>query len=466
MLRNILIMQSTLVSSDSSARRPVRAANKRKSPGLLMLRNDLVGALDAVWQQQGDLANLQLGPRPMKIISNPVLARALLLEKKHVFHRPTQVKGGTALTPLLGLSVLTTDGDSWLIKRRIMQPIFHRTRIQAMGDKMAAAGADMLARWQAKSESEVFNLVEETKFVTLDIINRTMFSTNVMPAVDDVGHAVDIALTWLTANLRALIRIPVNVPTPANRRYLKAKSALDTYIYGLIAERRANAEQHGDLLDMLLSARDEDTGLGMTDDEVRNEVITVYGAGHETTALALAWTWHALNENPDVLAKLQHELDNVLAGRPPTMADLPKLPYTLAVFEESMRLYPPVPFTVRIAMQDTTLGDTALPKDQLVGLAITNVHRHPDYWPQPEKFTPERFLPENKATLNRDAYIPFLTGPHLCIGNSFALMEGQLLIAMMAQRFTVRELAGQNVEKLATITMRPKHGLMVRLERR
>jgi len=217
---------------------------------------------------------------------------------------------------------------------------------------------------------------------------------------------------------------------------------------------------------MLLEARDEDTGKGMTDQEVRNEVATIYGAGHETTALALTWTWYALSQNPEALRKLQAEVDTVLQGRAPTFADLPSLPFTLATLEESMRLFPPVPFTARMAYAPLTLGEYALPQGAFVGIAINNIHRHPDFWEDPEAFKPERFLPENRAKVNKNAYIPFLTGPHVCIGNTFALMEGQLLLAMLAQRYEMALVPGQRIFKEQTITMRPKYGVRMALKRR
>ena len=433
---------------------------------LLDFKRDTVGAIESAWRRHGDIVNINVGPRWLLLVSHPQLVQDVLIEQKQIFRRPNLINNGTALTPLLGQSVLTTDGDLWLLKRRLMQPIFHRQHIQQMGDKMADAGQSMLARWDAMPANQVINFNEEMKLVTLDIINRTMFSTNVLPEVQKIGHTIDVALQWLTKNAQTLIRIPERIPTPNNRRFVQARSTLDGYLYQLIAERRASSEKRGDLLDMLLDARDEDTGEGMNDEQVRNEVITIYGAGHETTAVALTWAWYALNQHPHVLKKLQAEVDTVLQGRTPTMADLPNLPYALQVFEETMRLYPPVPLSVRMAYEPTQLDGYAVPKGQLVALGIHNLHRHPNFWEQPEVFMPERFAPENKAKLNRTAYIPFFTGPHLCIGNNFALMEGQLLLAMTAQRYEVRMLSGQKVEREVAITMRPRGGLKVTLQRR
>ena len=434
---------------------------------LLVFGRDSIGTIDRVWKQHGDIFRIQLaGNRSFTIVSSPDLAHEALVDRKAILRRPADIEGGTLLTPMLGLSVLTTDGETWFTRRRMMQPIFHRQRIQAMGETMAAGGARMLARWEKLPDGAEVMLNEEMKLVTLDIINGTMFSSDILPEVDRIGNAVDVGLHYTQAIVRNPIRLPASWPTPGNRRFWAAKALLDDYLYRMIRARRASAEKKGDLLDMLLEARDEDTGKGMTDQEVRNEVATIYGAGHETTALALTWTWYALSRNPEALRKLQAEVDTVLKGRAPTFADLPSLPLTLATLEESLRLFPPVPFTARMAYAPLTLGEYALPQGAFVGIAINNIHRHPDFWEEPEAFKPERFLPENRARINRNAYIPFLTGPHVCIGNTFALMEGHLLLAMLAQRYEMALVPGQRIFKEQTITMRPKYGMRMVLKRR
>lgn len=432
-------------------------------------RDDPISFLDQSWRELGDIFQFYVGPRGFTVISNPEMARHVLVEGKHIFQRGRHFEGGTPLTMLLGLSLLTTDGESWLSKRRTMQPIFHRQRIQKMGDSMTGAGERMLQRWQTLPNQEI-ELSEEMKLVTLDIINRTMFSADIMGEVDSVGSVVDIGVHYITQRLSSLLPAPRSWPTPANRHFNHAKAALDNYLYRIIRERRATmasgGEARGDLLDMLMEAKDEETGVTMNDEQVRNEVATIYAAGHETTALALTWTWYALAQNPEVLHKLQHEVDTVLQGRSPTMADLPNLPYTMQVFEESMRFYPPVPFTVRMPEEATELNGYALPKGAFTMINIHNMHRHPQYWERPEEFWPERFAPENKNANQRAAYMPFLTGPHMCIGNNFALMEGQLLLAMMAQKYEMEIIPGQRIEKEATVTMRPKYGMKMRLVER
>ena len=454
---------------------PIIAADRRDPPrlngrpvlgNLVEFRSDPAEALFQAWKQAGDVFTYKVGPRKFQVICDPLLAQEVLIQQKQIFQRPRAFNGGTPLTYLLGTSILTVDGDLWLSKRRLMQPIFHKTRIQAMGGQMAAAGEQMLARWAALPPREWLNLSEEMKLVTLDIINRTMFSVDVLPEVDRVGKIVDIGLRYIQNRVNALVRLPDTWPTPANVNFQREKAVLDEFLYRVIRERRASSEHSGDLLDMLLEARDEDTGQGMNDEQVRNEVASIYGAGHETTAVTLSWVWLALNQNPEVLARLQQEVDTVLQGRLPVLSDLPNLPYTSAVIEETLRVYPPVPLTVRLAEQDAQVGGFHIPKGSLMAISIFNIHRHPDYWQDPLAFRPERFLLENKAGLNRAAFIPFLTGPHLCIGNNFAMLEGQLLLAMIVQRYVLRLDPALPVGRDIALTMRPRGGLPVRLEPR
>ncbi|MCW1970983.1 MAG: cytochrome P450 [Anaerolineae bacterium] len=441
---------------------------------MLAFRKSPIDFLESAWKAHGDAFIASLGPRKLVVVSHPKLASEVLIERKHTFKRSNIFEGGTPLTYVLGLSLITTDGESWLAKRRLMQPIFHRQRIAGMGDTMVAAGQLMLANWEKHSTNPAaLNFSEEMKTVTLDIINRTMFSTNVLPEIDKIGQTIDNSLTWISGRITNPIQLPARWPTPANRRFWGNRALMDAYLYKIIRDRRAEVDagrrtqETSDLLDMLLAARDEDTGAGMNDEQVRNEVAGIYGAGHETTAIALTWTWHMLNQHPEALAKLQAEVDRVLeSGRAPTMADLPNLPYTLACIEETMRLYPPVPLTVRVAYEDTQLDGIDVPKYTASLIAIRNIHRHPDFWPDADTFKPERFLPENKSKLNRNAYMPFLTGPHMCIGNHFALMEGQLLLAMIARHYVVRETPNQTVTPQVAVTMRPKGGLWVTLEKR
>jgi cytochrome P450 len=424
---------------------------------------DSLSFLEQSWRTYGDHFVTRLGPRIMHLVSDPLLAQEALTTRKHILRRSQSFEGGTPLTYILGLSLITIDGDSWLLKRRMMQPVFHRSNITAMGDKMQAAGEAMLERWSHLAPDSTVELTKEMKLVTLDIINRTMFSYDIFREVDRIGGVVDSSLEFIAGRAGNPFALPARwTIIPSHKKFWEQRAKLDDYLFRLIRERRVALAQGGrknDLLEMLIEAQDADTGERMNDQQVRDEVSGIYGAGHETTALALTWAWHALNKHPGVLEKIRSEVDaldhNVQAD------DLPRLSYTLAVIEETMRLYPPVPMTVRVAFEQTELGGMPIPKGDLVSIVIRNIHRHPAYWPDPLEFRPERFLPENKATLNRNAYMPFLTGPHMCIGNNFALMEGQLLLAMMVQKYDVTESPDQSDQGKMAITMRPKYGIPV-----
>ena len=431
-------------------------------------RRDPLSFLEHSWQTHGDHFVTKLGPMPFHVVSNPLLAQEALTVRKHILRRSQNFEGGTPLTYILGLSLITVDGDSWLLKRRMMQPVFHRPNILAMGDKIQAAGEAMLGRWSQFPADKTIELTKEMKLVTLDIINRTMFSTNIFLEVDRVGGVVDSALDFIAARIGNPFALPARwTIIPSHKKFWDQRAKLDEYLFRLIRERRAaltKGERKNDLLEMLIEAQDADTGEKMNDQQIRDEVSGIYGAGHETTALALTWSWHALNKYPEVLAKLRAEVDAL--GHPVQANDFPHLPYTLAVIEETMRLYPPVPMTVRAAFDATEIGGTSIAKGDLVSIVIRNIHRHPQFWQDPLEFRPERFLPENKASLNRSAYIPFLTGPHMCIGNHFALIEGQLLLAMMIQNCNVTESPKQSDEGKMTITMRPRYGIPVRITAR
>jgi cytochrome P450 len=431
----------------------------------LEFNRDALTFLERNWYIYGDHFVTKLGPLPLHVISDPLLAQEALTTRKHILRRSERFEGGTPLTYILGLSLITIDGDSWLLKRRMMQPVFHRSNITAMGDKMQSAGEAMLERWSKLPPGRTVDLTREMKLVTLDIINRTMFSYDVLREVDRIGEVVDSSLDFIAGRAGNPFALPARwTIIPSHKRFWQQRAKLDDYLFRMIRERRlalAEGKHKNDLLEMLIEAQDNDTGKRMNDQQVRDEVSGIYGAGHETTALALTWAWHALNKYPDILGKIRVEVDAL--GHNVQSGDLPNLPYTLAVIEETMRLYPPVPMTVRVAFEQAELGASSIPKGDLIFIAIRNIHRHPAYWQDPLAFRPERFLPENKGSLNRNAYMPFLSGPHMCIGNHFALMEGQLLLAMMAQKFDMAGSPTQSDEGKMAITMRPKYGLPVRI---
>jgi cytochrome P450 len=428
------------------------------------IRRDVLEAFSRGFADYGDIVRFQLGPRTMHMLAHPELAQEVLVERTNDFAKLAQNQG---LGLVLGNGLVTNgDHDSWLVQRRMMQPMFHRQRLAAMGDKMVAAGERMIQRWRARPAGQSVDIAEEMMQVTLDIITQTMFSADVLDTAGSVGPAIGFTTHFVTQRLQSSIRLPLNWPVPSHRAFRRANENLNQVVYRIIEQRRKEGTSYGDLLDMLLEARDADTGEGMSDTQLRDEVLTIFAAGHETTANALAWAWYALAQQPEVLGKLQAELDSVLQGRTPTVADLPNLPYTQQVFNEVLRLHPSVPAVLRRVPTITQLRGYTLPADSLIFISIYNIHRHPMFWPDPLTFNPERWAGDGAKRQHRLAFMPFGAGPRLCIGNNLALMEGQLLLAMVAQYADLRLVANQRVTPEVAVTMRPKHGLQMTIHPR
>jgi cytochrome P450 len=428
-------------------------------------KRDILRAMAAGWKEHGDLVRYRLGPVVVHGVSSPELAEEVLTDGA-VFGK---LGPDNPLRLVLGNGLLTSsDHPSWLRNRRMMQPIFHRQSINKLFDSMVACTEDMVAHLAGSyGAGDVIDLHKAMMRVTLDIVSQCMFSANVMDDLDRIGpHAVDIAVNYAFQRLQNPFCLPHRWPTPRNRRFHGVMKALDDLVFGMIAQRRGSDLPKNDLLDMLLKARDQDTGEGMSDRQLRDEILTMFAAGHETTAITLTWTFYLLSQHPEILRKVQSEVDAALGGRMPTLADLPRMPYTLQVFEESMRLYPSAPIIPRLTSRETTLGGYTLPAHSRVLVNLFNIHRHDDYWLEPEAFDPDRFAPDVRKVQHRCAYIPFGAGPHVCIGKHFALMEAHLLLASLAQRYEFRHLPSHRVVNHATITLRPRHGMLMTIHPR
>ena len=433
----------------------------------------LIDTMEQARAKYGDIVRFRIGPRTVHLVSHPNLAHQVLVREKETFlkiQEGTDKKIGLGL--VLGEGLLTNrDHNSWFARRRILQPVFHRRRVMLMADEMVAAGQKMLSRWEEiYAPEDVLDVHEEMMRVTLDVINQTMFGADVSQEASRVGTAMTILTRYAFAQAGNPFAAPPWIPTRRNRKFHEALETIDSVVLSLIRARQGARESgeppRGDLLDMLLDAEDAETGERMTDQEVLDEVKTIFAAGHETTANALTWAWLLLSEHPEVGEKLEAELDAVLGGRPPTSADLPSLHYTRQVFEETLRLYPPVPALVRRVVRPTTLDGYEIPASSRALISIYSIHRHPDLWLGPTRFDPERFSPERKASHHDLAYIPFGAGQHKCIGNNLALIEGTLLLAMIAQRYEFGLVPGCPVEREVAVTMRPRKGLYVKLRPR
>lgn len=425
-------------------------------------RNELAGFRYG-WRTHGDIYHVQLGWRDLWVCSHPDLVREVLVDQRQTWQRISELPDGRpfGLRMALGDGLLTTDGDDWQWRRRIVNPAFHRQRIEAMVTEMLDCGQRMLGRLHHSARTRrPVDLLSEMKLVTQDIIGRTMFSVDFAQQADLIGDAVDEALQYVARRSRAIWNIPPNWPTPARRRFDNALETLDEAIYASIAERRRAPSVGDDLLGMLLEAVDEETGRRLTDTQVRNEVATIYGAGHETTANALTWAWHELIQAPECLETLHAEAVGVQP------VDVSALTYTRMVLEETLRLRPPVPINGRVAVTATELGGYDVRPGAIALLIVNNVHRHPGFWENPEKFNPDRFLTEAKAARHRYAWVPFGAGPHLCIGNNFAMMEGSLLLAMMAREFTFEAVSRLPRSPALAVTLKPRRGLKVLVRER
>lgn len=419
--------------------------------------------LTAWWRRHGDALRFRLGRRTLYVFSHPDLAEEVLVKQSDRFVKVYDPLRPTGLALVLGNGLVTSSGEVWKRHRRIIQPIFHRSRIAEMADRMAQVGEQRIATWTNRVGGTI-DIAAEMMQLALEVISQTMFSASMAQHIDRISHALQVSIKHAFDSFSNPLFLPLWVPTARNREFHAVMQFLDGLMYGLLAERRQSGAHHDDLLDLLLQARDEETGKGLTDQELRDEALTIFAAGHETTANALAWTWYLLATHPTARARFHEEVDRVLQGRTPNAEDLQHLPYTRALFEESLRLYPPAPAVQRKAATPTTVGGVSLPEGAFVLVGTYNLHRHPDFWSNPEEFRPERWLDAERPS-NRYAYMPFGAGPRTCVGLHFASVEGPLLLALIGRRYDL-QLAQEIVEPHLMVTLRPKGGIRMTLQLR
>ncbi len=363
---------------------------------------------------------------------------------------------------VLGEGLLTSEGEFHHRQRRLIQPAFNHKQIANYATTMVQCATRTRNRWK---DNQTIDIHKEMMQLTLAIVGKTLFDADLEGEAEAIGHALAEVLEGINrATLIPLGEYLEKIPTPSNRAYEHAQKLLDATIYRIIAERRASGRDHGDLLSMLLQAEEE--GGRMTDTQVRDEAMTLFLAGHETTANALTWTFYLLSQNPEPEAKLHEELDKVLLGQVPSFQDVPRLPYARMVLTESMRLYPPAWVLGREVIKPTRIGGYLIPKGAAVFMSQYVMHHDPRFYPDPYRFKPERWLPEEEKKLPRFAYFPFSGGPRSCVGEQFAWMEGILLLATLAQEWQMRLAPGQRVAMLPRITLRPKYGMRMILTKR
>ena len=409
----------------------------------------------------GDAVATRLGPRHTVLFYHPDAIEEVLVTRSRDFVKSPGVR---LLRPLLGEGLLLSEHDFWLRQRRLVQPAFHRQRVAAYGDVMTAYAERRLEEWK---EGDVRDVHVEMMALTQAIVAKTLFDAEVSDEAHEVGNATHVLMQDFGARLGSLLQLlPTWLPTPGNLKARRAIQRLDQVVYRMIAARRQSAEDRGDLLSILLHAQDADDGTTMNDRQVRDEVMTLFMAGHETTAVALSWAWYLLAQHPEVDARLAEELKTVLGSRAPTAADLPRLRYTEMVVTETMRLYPPAYAMGRMTTVPTEIAGHALEAGVVVILPTWVVQRDVRWFEEPEAFRPERWDDERTRRNPRYAYFPFGGGPRQCIGNGFAMMEAILILAAIAQRFRLTLVPGQRVTPTPYVTLRPEPGIRMRLARR
>ena len=423
-------------------------------------RRDPLKTLQDFHRAYGEVFHFSLLFDPLYFLSHPDHVSHVLQKNQHNYKRS---RNHETLKRNLGNGLLTNDGASWLKQRRLIQPAFHGNRIVRFGETMTHETQQMLARWQTEvPRGEPLDVNSEMMRLTLAIISRTMFGATVSRDAEQLEPAITLAQEETNKRFYVLVDLPEWVPLPGMRRAVLARQTIERVVMRIIDERRrTNAPDQDDLLTMLLNAKDADSGEPMDDNQLRDEVRTIFLAGHETTANALTWTWYLLARNPAAAKKLRAELAHVLGGRLPTVSDLPQLPYTKMVVDESMRLLPPVWGLTREAIADDEIGGYRIRSGGTVVVSQFITHRHPDFWEDPESFDPERFAPERVKKRHRFAYFPFGGGQRICIGRSFAMIEAQLILATIAQQYELDLVPDHPVELEPLVTLRPKYGMMM-----
>lgn len=418
-----------------------------------MLRRDRIEFLGEL-AKLGDVTHFRMGPFTVYFVNHPDHIRDILVVNADKFIKGRALQRAKTL---LGNGLLTSEGSFHLRQRRMMQPAFHRERIAEYARVMSVFADEMAAQW---SDGETRDISHEMMRLTLRIVAKTLFDADVTREADEVGRSLTTIVDMFNMLLLPFSEVLEKLPFPHSIRLRRARKTLDSIVYKIIDERRRDRTDHGDLLSMLLAARDEDDGGQMTDEQVRDEALTLFLAGHETTANALTWTWYLLSQNPDAEKKLHEELGRVVGDRVPLMEDIPALRYTESVLAESMRLFPPAWAVGRMATESVDIGGYDITAGSTVLVSQYIIHRDKRFWDDAERFVPERWQTQSiKEAGQKNIYFPFGGGIRRCIGESFAWAEGILLIAAIARRWSLSLEPTQSVAVKPLITLRPKFGM-------
>ena len=442
---------------DRSARSP--APGPRGHPLLGSLpraRRDPIALFMDSFRDYGEVVRFRLGPVVAHLISSPAGVNHVLAENNKNYGK--QTRGYRNLRYILGNGLLTSEGDAWKRQRRIAQPAFHRQRIAGFAQTMVRAAEDAASDLESRRGREI-DMHQEMMRLTLRVVGETLLAYDPTDAADEVGAALTYLLAIANERSSRIVELPPILPTRENLKFRRALATLDAVVLRMIAERRKNPGDRGDLLSMLIESRDAESGEAMDDRQLRDEAMTIFLAGHETTANALTFTWLLLSRYPQAFRELRAELQRVLGGRSPNIDDLPALTLTRKILQESMRLYPPAWIIARSVIGPDEIAGYEIPARSILFISPYVVHRHPGLWEDPEGFDPQRFASEPP----RGAYLPFGGGPRMCIGNAFATMEAELVLATLAQRLRFALVPGVGVELEPSITLRPRNGVRMNI---
>lgn len=450
----------------------ITAAPGRRSRYVLdialeMQRKGLLQFFEDAWKTYGDFCQIQIGPRNLFLVIHPEHVHHVNVANRQNYDKLQSYDAVREL--LLGDGLVTATGEAWRIRRKLMAPFFTPRGVEQYYPVILADGLDFIQRWQSKAGSgQAVDMIQEMMSITASIILKTLFSTQSEENLVEMKEAVETMISFTSSHEMTPLKLPLWAPTRRNVAYRQARQRVHTFIDAVIAQRRALPEQEwpDDLLSRLMRARSEETGEALSDKLLRDESITLFFAGHETTARTLTFMWYALSQNRDVEQCLHQELDQVLGDRPPQIADLKKLPYTLQVIKETLRLYPPAPVYVRDAVADDVIDGMHVPAGSQMMMVPYLTHRHPAFWPDPLRFDPDRWLPEEEAKRHPLAYHPFAAGQRICIGNNFSLFESHLLTALLARRFTPRLVAGHQPQIVMSGTLGSANGMPMTIEAR
>lgn len=413
--------------------------------------------LTRITSEYGDVVGFSIGPQKVIVLNHPDLIREPLVTQARSFHKSRVLQRARVV---FGNGLLTSEGEFHKRQRRLVQPGFHRDRIAGYATVMVEKADTMRRRWR---DGETVDMHREMMRLTLAVVAQTLFGTEVEGEQDEIGGALSELVSLFPLLMNPLAPLLQKLPLASSRRLRAAIDFLDRIIYSMIDEWRSAGTDRGDLLSMLLMAEDaEGDGGRMSNQQVRDEAITIFLAGHETTANALSWTFHLLGKNPEIEREMHGVIRETIGERLPTAADYPRLQLVEMIFAEAMRLYPPAWAVTRLAMEDVEIGGWHVPRGTAVVTSQALMHRDPRFWPDPERFSPLRFTPEAKAARPKFAYFPFGAGPRVCIGEGFAWMEGVLLLTTIAQKWRVENVS-QDVEPVASITLRPRGGIQMRV---